>query len=136
MSTHILMRRDTASGWNTMNPVLMLGEFGLETDTIRVKMGDGNTPWLSLQYCIVEEFTPEEKAKLSSIEIDADVNPPRVSPVEKAAATLTESRTFSPSDIKDMIIALAPEAGGEGEIIIDGGTPSSTFSVIVEGGTP
>lgn len=136
MPTHILIRRDTSTGWNMLNPVLMQGEFGLETDTFRVKMGDGNAPWLSLQYCIVEEFTAEEKAKLSSIEIDADVNPPRVSPVEKAAATLTESRTFSPSDIKDMIVALAPEAGDDSETIIDGGTPSSTFSVIVEGGTP
>ncbi len=136
MATHIRIRRDTSSGWNTSNPVLMQAEFGLETDTFHLKIGDGVNPWLNLPYCLLEEFTQEEKAKLSSVGFGADVSPPRVSPIEKAAATLTDLRGFSPSDIKDMILALAPDAGGDSETIIDGGTPASTFSVIVEGGTP
>lgn len=44
------IRRDTAANWTSVNPVLKLGEPGLETDTRRVKYGDGSTAWASLSY--------------------------------------------------------------------------------------
>lgn len=44
------IRRDTAANWTSANPVLKLGEPGLETDTRRVKYGDGSTAWTSLGY--------------------------------------------------------------------------------------
>lgn len=44
------LRRDTAASWTANNPVLSLGEPGLETDTRRVKYGDGATAWNSLAY--------------------------------------------------------------------------------------
>jgi hypothetical protein len=44
------IRRDTATNWTSENPILTLGEPGLETDTRKVKYGDGATPWNSLQY--------------------------------------------------------------------------------------
>lgn len=44
------IRRDTAANWTSANPVLALGEPGLETDTRRVKYGDGATAWNSLSY--------------------------------------------------------------------------------------
>ena len=44
------LRRDTAQGWMTENPVLMAGEVGVETDTRKVKVGDGTTTWNSLPY--------------------------------------------------------------------------------------
>jgi len=34
-------RRDTAAGWTSANPTLLSGEFGVETDTNKVKIGDG-----------------------------------------------------------------------------------------------
>jgi hypothetical protein len=43
-------RRDTAANWTTENPVLALGEPGLETDTRKVKYGDGATAWTGLSY--------------------------------------------------------------------------------------
>ena len=33
LSTRIVMRNDTAENWTTKNPVLLKGEFGVETDT-------------------------------------------------------------------------------------------------------
>lgn len=39
------IRRDTAANWTSVNPTLALGEPGLETDTRRVKYGDGTTAW-------------------------------------------------------------------------------------------
>ena len=50
MTTRIKLRRDTAANWATNNPVLALGEPGLETDTNLVKYGDGVTAWNSLTY--------------------------------------------------------------------------------------
>lgn len=43
-------RRDTAANWTSANPTLLAGEFGLETDTLAVKLGDGTTAWTSLGY--------------------------------------------------------------------------------------
>lgn len=44
------IRRDTAANWTAENPVLMLGEPGLETNTRKVKYGDGATAWNALAY--------------------------------------------------------------------------------------
>lgn len=46
----IKARRSTASGWTTANPVLAQGEAGLETDTNKLKYGDGTTAWSALPY--------------------------------------------------------------------------------------
>lgn len=46
--TQIQIRRDTASNWVTANPVLALGELGLETDTGHLRVGDGATAWTTL----------------------------------------------------------------------------------------
>jgi len=48
--TVIKLRRDTAANWTSANPVLALGEPGLETDTGRLKFGDGSTAWTALGY--------------------------------------------------------------------------------------
>ena len=48
--TTIKIRRDTAANWTAANPVLALAEPGLETDTGRIKYGDGNFQWLNLPY--------------------------------------------------------------------------------------
>jgi hypothetical protein len=53
MPVQIQLRRDTAADWISTNPVLALGEIGIETDTVKIKIGDGSTAWNSLPY-----FTP------------------------------------------------------------------------------
>ena len=50
MASKIQIRRDTAANWTATNPTLAQGEPGLETNTNRVKYGDGSTPWVSLEY--------------------------------------------------------------------------------------
>jgi len=45
-------RRDTAAALASINEVLYSGEYCVETDTGRVKLGDGATPWNDLPYCI------------------------------------------------------------------------------------
>lgn len=43
-------RADTSTNWAIANPILELGELGLETDTNKIKFGDGVTTWNSLVY--------------------------------------------------------------------------------------
>jgi len=52
MSTPAIIRhrRDTAANWTSNNPVLEAGQLGLETDTLKIKFGDGTTAWTSLSY--------------------------------------------------------------------------------------
>lgn len=44
------LRRGTAAAWASTNPTLAVGEPGLETDTRRLKFGDGSTVWTALPY--------------------------------------------------------------------------------------
>lgn len=50
MPVQIQFRRDTAANWTSANPTLAAGELGLETDTLKYKIGDGTTAWASLSY--------------------------------------------------------------------------------------
>jgi len=50
MANRIQLRRDIAADWTSTNPILALGEKGLETDTLKEKVGDGVTAWNSLAY--------------------------------------------------------------------------------------
>ena len=50
MAVKIQFRRDTASAWSTVNPILSQGEAGYEFDTGRFKVGNGLSPWNSLPY--------------------------------------------------------------------------------------
>jgi len=50
MTTRIKLRRDTAANWTTENPILAAGEPGLETDTGKVKYGDGVSAWALLPH--------------------------------------------------------------------------------------
>lgn len=50
MADRLQFRRDLASVWAAVNPVLADGEPGYERDTRRLKVGDGVTPWNGLPY--------------------------------------------------------------------------------------
>ena len=52
MADRIQIRRDTASNWTSANSVLAQGELGVETDTNKMKIGDGSTAWSSLGYLV------------------------------------------------------------------------------------
>lgn len=48
--TQIQVRRGTASQWTSANPTLASGEWGFESDTGKVKIGNGSIAWNSLGY--------------------------------------------------------------------------------------
>lgn len=50
MTMQIQVRRDTVANWTNEDPTLAAGEFGFETDTGKLKIGDGSTAWTALAY--------------------------------------------------------------------------------------
>ena len=50
MAIQIQLRRDSASDWTTENPILADGEMGIESDTRRIKFGNGTEDWNTLPY--------------------------------------------------------------------------------------
>jgi len=55
MVARIQLRRDVATDWQNANPVLNAGELGYESDTDKLKIGDGSTTWNQLGYIV---YTP------------------------------------------------------------------------------
>jgi hypothetical protein len=56
MPVRFQLRRDTSTSWSSINPTLEPGEPGLETDTFKLKIGDGATTWNSLAYYPLVNF--------------------------------------------------------------------------------
>lgn len=57
LKIRMTVRGDTAENWNNANPVLLLNEEGRETDTGRIKYGDGVSKWKELGYSGEKEAT-------------------------------------------------------------------------------
>ena len=61
IKARILLRRGTAAEWTAANPVLLDGEPGWETDTGKLKIGDGETAWTALpEYSLDQEIAAIE----------------------------------------------------------------------------
>jgi len=56
MPVRFQLRRDASTSWSSINPTLEPGEPGLETDTFKLKIGDGATSWNSLAYYPLTDF--------------------------------------------------------------------------------
>jgi hypothetical protein len=50
MAVQIQFRNDTAANWTAADPILAVGELGLETDTDQYKIGNGTDAWSDLPY--------------------------------------------------------------------------------------
>ncbi len=48
MAYKIQLRRDVAANWAANNPLLLNGEIGIETDTLKFKIGNGTQRWNSI----------------------------------------------------------------------------------------
>lgn len=63
INAKFILRNDTASNWTSANPTLLKAELGIETDTLKIKIGDGSTAWNSLKYfeagdIVVKDLAP------------------------------------------------------------------------------
>ena len=70
MAIRIQLRRDTAANWTSVNPVLANGEMGIETDTLKVKIGNGSATWSTRPYINV---LPSDLAELSQDAVNSAI---------------------------------------------------------------
>lgn len=59
--TRIRVRRGTSVEWTTANPTLAEGEFGYETNTGKLKVGNGTSGWTALAYTSLDWTTLANK---------------------------------------------------------------------------
>lgn len=111
MSTQITLRRDTASNWNSVNPILELAEIGYITDAAQfiIKIGDGTTDWLSLPeiYLLTSITPPGPSGSGTSLRV-ATLS---TTPVENTVYITAEAGTYN--NIKDLNNAALQVSNGE-----------------------
>ena len=50
VQVRLQLRQDTAANWTSVNPTLLAGELGRESDTGKIKIGTGSAAWTALAY--------------------------------------------------------------------------------------
>ena len=149
MATRIQVRRGTAAEWNTSNTVLDVGEFGFNTTTYQLKIGNGSTSWNHLDYIPTADSLDtslgsyielSEKGDVSGVaELDASRNlvVPGSSILIQGATTNnfqttvtvvdpTANRTLTLPDVTGTIATLADVAAGVAGGVTETGTQTLT----------
>jgi hypothetical protein len=105
MADLIQIRRDTAANWTSANTVLAQGELGAETDTSKIKIGNGSTAWNSLSYLIntsgyavytdtTANFTGTLQNSGSNVVVDTDIGA-TVQAYDANTTTSTNTQTLT-----------------------------------------
>jgi hypothetical protein len=98
-------RRGLAADWLLADPVLSAGEFGIESDTGKIKIGDGVTAWSVLPY-LTDHDHPEigDAEKIKGVIVDD--------------TDLADGRLLAYDESGDGSLKFVdpPEGGGLGEI--------------------
>jgi hypothetical protein len=102
--TKIQLRHDTAANWTSVNPILLEGEVGIETDTRKQKFGDGTTAWNSLPY-------DAGSTALQSITSSNVTTALGYTPVNKAGDTMSGALTFTRTYGGVIALNAIPEGG-------------------------
>ena len=132
-------RRDTAANWTSANPTLLAGEIGIESDTNKIKIGDGSTAWTSLGYRPWSQVSayPLVNADIASAAAIVDTKLATIATagkVSNSATTATNANTASAIVARDAsgnftagTITAALTGTASGNLITGGalGTPSS-----------
>jgi hypothetical protein len=114
--TRIKVRRGTSVEWTAANPVLAEGEFGFETNTTKLKIGNGTTAWTGLSYTSLDWTTLANK------------------PAVIAAGSTQEAARAA-------ISAAALDGNGYiplaqwGAQVVDGGSAAVSTTDVINGGT-
>lgn len=108
--TKIRPRRGTASEWIKANPVLLEGEIGIEvpstgigTGLVRMKFGDGVTPWNSLPYGATESDLVTTYG--NSIHVDKAKNAPAFLDIYGVSTQDGTPTPDSPVDFESTVVS-------------------------------
>ena len=113
MATKIQLRRGLASSWTFENPVLSSGEIGLETDTNKLKIGDGITLWNSLNYFAIPYINSASSSLVTYVDnrINSliDASPGTLDTLNELAAAINDDPAFF-SNISTTIVSASASA--------------------------
>lgn len=138
--TLIQVKRGDASVWTAANPILAEGEFGLELDTDKFKVGTGLDHWNDLPYINTPQAAIDAKQSLadkgqpggyasldSSALVPVDQIPPGLVIDGVYVAGTNFQFTSGGVDVGDPVSLLVAA--------LDGGSPTGTNSGYIDGGT-
>ena len=135
--TQIQVRRGTASQWTSSNPTLSAGEFGFETDTNKLKCGNGATAWNSLAY-INNDGDITGVTAGTGISGGGTSGTVTVSIDTSVTADLTTAQTLTNKTLTDPKINLAFDAetasytavlANNGQVVTMSNASANTFSI-------
>ncbi len=133
--TQIQVRRGTASQWTSTNPTLASGEWGYETDTGKVKIGNGSTAWNSLAYQGAGDI---EGVTAGTGLTGGGTSGTVTLAIDSTVATLTGSQTLTNKTLTDPKINLAFDAetasytavlANNGQVVTMDNGSANTFSI-------
>jgi len=109
MSSIIQIKRGTATAWTSANPTLNAGEMGFESDTKKMKVGDGSTAWTSLAYTTTDG---DISGVTAGTGLSGGGNSGAVTlAIDSTVATLTGSQTFTNKTLTAPVINNAVSTG-------------------------
>ena len=125
MSDIIQTRRGTAAEWTLADTILADGEQGFETDTLKMKIGDGVTAWTSLTY-----FISGGVAGITELSDLTDVNTstPTNRNVLVADGLDFESRALVEADISDLDTYLTAETNDLSSVVTWANVPDANIT--------
>lgn len=121
LNTRIQQKADTSSNWTSSNPVLLRGELGFETDTLKFKMGNGTSNYNSLEYF----------PAVSSITIQGDGGAILVD----SSAPITESGTRKVSHATTAGYKHIPAGGSSGQVLMWSSSGTATWGSLSDDDT-
>lgn len=93
----IQFRRGTTAQWASENPILAIGEPGIELrvdNSIAMKVGDGSTDWATLPYFYADEFITESELNVALAAL-VDSAPTTLDTLNELAAALGDDPNFA-----------------------------------------
>ena len=134
--TQIQVRRGTAAQWTSTNPTLAAGEWGFESDTGKVKIGNGSTAWNSLGYTGAGDI--EGVTAGTGLSGGGTSGTVTVSIDTAVTADLTTAQTLTNKTLTDPKINLAFDAetasytavlANNGQVVTMNNASANTFSI-------
>lgn len=135
--TRIQNRRGTAAEWASANPTLAPGEFAIETDTGKFKIGNGSSQWSILPYYqdangIIATITDGAPATLNTLNELAEAlnDSPDIldTLVTKNNATFTGTADFSNATVTGLQL-LPNQASQSGKFLTTNGSTASWSTI-------
>ena len=121
LNTRIQQKADTSSNWTSSNPVLLRGELGFETDTLKFKIGNGTSNYNSLEYF----------PAVSSITIEGDGG----AILLDSSTPITESGTRKISHATAAGYKHIPAGGSSGQVLIWSSSGTAAWGTLADDNT-